>query len=138
MAAFEEELQSYLETDPGVSALVEDHIYPVRRPEKSPIPAVEWRRVDASRVYTHTPFIETDAWVQTRIQVDCWAYTFTEALNVGNAVLAALSGYEGGVTGTLIQSSMAVDEADSYEADTKFYRRRLDFRMMYEDAVTGS
>ena len=133
----EEALFDYLSTDPGISALVNDHVYPVRLPEGAPLPAVSFHRVSAERIYTHEIFSETDAWVRARVQVDCWSQDSAEqAMDVGDAVLAALSGYEGDMSGELIGSSFVVNEFDTYEAPTKIHRRILEFMVAYEDNVT--
>lgn len=137
--ALETALFDYLSTDPGVSALVGERIYPNRLAEKTLIPAITWHRVDAPRTYTFDSFEDTDAWVQARIQFNCWAYTPDVAMTVGEAVLMALSGFDGDMAGQLIGSSFAVNEFDTYEGETKFHRRILDFIISYEDALsTGS
>lgn len=135
---FEEEFQAYLEADAGITALVDDHIYPIRRPEKSPMPAVSWHRASADRVYTYDPYLDAEPWVETRIQVDCWAYTALEMRDIGNAVLQALSGYDGSLSTTLMQSVTAVNELDTYDGPTQMFQRILDFRITYEDSVTAS
>lgn len=134
--ALETALFDYLSGDGGVAALVGDRIYPMRLPEGAHIPAISWHRVDANRTYTFDPFEETDAWVQARVQFNCWAYTPEESMTIGEAVLMALSGFDGDMSGQLIGSSFAVNEFDTYEGTTKFHRRILDFLISYEDALT--
>ena len=133
MPKLEEALFDYLSNDPGVSGLVGERIFPVRLPEKSIIPAISWLRVSANRSYTYDTFADTDAWVQARIQFNCWDFTALGAMDVGEAVLKALSGYEGDMSGQLIGSSFSINELDIYEAPTKFHRRILDFFISYED-----
>lgn len=139
MPQLETALFDYLSTDPGVSALVGDRIYPVRLPEKAVLPAIAWNRVSANRLNTYDAFEQTDAWVQARVQFNCWYNTAEGAIEVGEAVLLALSGYGGDMSGQLIGSSFAVNEFDTYEAATKLYRRILEFVISYEDdIVVGS
>jgi hypothetical protein len=131
----EEALFDYLTSDAGVSALVDERVYPVRLPERSLIPAISWSRVSANRIYTYSTFEDTDAWVAARIQFNCWDYTAMGSMELGEAVLKALSGYYG----EFIGSSFAINELDIYEAPTKFHRRILDFLISYEDdLVVGS
>lgn len=137
MLALESALYEYLSADFNISALVGDRIYPTRLPEGSVIPAISWMRVSARRIYTFDSFEDTDAWVQTRIQFNCWDYTPEGAMEVGEAVAAALSGYDGDMSGQLIGSSFADNEFDLYEADSKFHRRILDFLISYEDDLVS-
>jgi hypothetical protein len=140
--SLEEALFSYLSDDPALHALVTGddgvvRIYPVRLPEKCKIPAISWNRVDAKRIYTYDSFAETEAWVMARVQFNCWAYTAHDAMDVGSALLAALSGYDSDMAGELI-TAFSVNELDTYEPATKFHRRVLDFFISYEDALKTS
>lgn len=133
-----EALFSYLSSDPGVSSIVEDRIYPMRLPEKCQIPALSWQRIDAGRIYVYETYEDTTPVVLPRVQFNCWAYTFDEADALGDAVLLALSGYDGDMSGQLIGSSFAINELDTYEPATKFHRRILDFRLSYEEVLAES
>lgn len=129
MPKLEEALFDYLSNDAGVSNIVAQRIYPVRLPEKSLIPAVSWLRVSANRLYTYDTFENTDAWVRARIQFNCWDYSAVGAMELGDAVMKALSGYYD----EFIGSSFSINELDVFEAPTKFHRRILDFLISYED-----
>ncbi len=137
MPKLEVALHDYLSADTGITALVGDRIYPSRLKEGSVIPAISWNRVSARRIYTFDAFEDTDAWAQARIQINCWAYTPLEAMEIGEAVLLALSGYDGDMSGQLIGSSFADNEFDLYEATPKFHRRILDFIISYEDDLAS-
>lgn len=137
MPKLETALYEYLSADGGISALVGDRIYPNHLTEGTLIPAISWNRVSARRIYTYDAFADTDAWAQARIQINCWAYTAEEAMEVGEAVLLALSGYDGDMSGQLVGSSFADNELDMYEAATKFHRRILDFLISYEDDLVS-
>lgn len=138
MPKLEAALFEYLTADPGISDLVGDHIYPVTLPVKSPLPAIAWNRVGAQRLYTYDDFEDTAAWVRARVQFNCWATTAAEAMRIGEAVLLALSGYEGDMAGQFIGASFNVLEMDTYESVTKLYRRTLDFSISYEDDLSVS
>jgi Protein of unknown function (DUF3168) len=138
MPKLEMALFEYLSNDPGVSALVENRIYPNKLKEGCNIPAISWNRVSARRIYTHDSFEDTDAWVQARIQINCWSNTPVEAMEVGEAVLVALSGFEGDMSGQLVGSSFADNEFDEYQAPTKYHRRIMDFLISYEDDVDAA
>lgn len=133
MPVLEEALFTYLSADPAVYALVEERIYPFRLPEGCLLPAIAWQRISSSRTYTHDPFEDTSAFVRARIQFSCWAIAPLQAIQIGEAVLLALSGYTGDMAGQLIGASSAELELDEYEQQTKLYRRVLDFFISYED-----
>lgn len=141
MPDFEDALVTYLSEDAGISALVDDRIFKNALPPKTGtqpgagIPAISFNRVSADRIYTYDAYPDSDAWVSARVQVNCWAFTATEAMDIGVAVLAALSGYGGDMAGELIGSSFAVNEFDIFEVPTKFHRRILDFVISYDEAV---
>lgn len=138
MPKLEAALFDYLSNDPGVSALVGDRIYPNKLQEGCQLPAISWNRVSARRVYTHDAFEDTDAWVNARIQINCWSNAALECMDVGEAVLLALSGYEGDMSGQLVHSTMADNEFDEYQAPTKYHRRIMDFLITYEDDLNAA
>ena len=133
MPVLESALFTYLSADPGVSALVGTRIYPVRLPEGTVLPAIAWQRISATRLYTHDSFEDTRAFVNARVQFSCWSNVPIEAIQVGEAVLLALSGYNGDMAGVLIGQSSADLELDDYQSDVKLYRRLVDFMISYED-----
>lgn len=136
--ALETALYGYLTSDPGVEALVLDRVYPVRMPEGTILPAITYARVSATRTYTYDSFEDTDAFTKARVQFNCWSTRPEEAMEIGEAVLLALSGYDGDMGGQLIGASFAVLEQDLYDGETKIYRRSLDFHILYEDNITSS
>lgn len=140
---FEIGIYEYLSTDSGVGALVTDdegncRIYPVRLPEGATLPAISWQRISGDRIYTHDGYADTKPWTTARIQFNAWSNTSEEeAMLLGDAILLALSGYEGDLGGQVVGSSFAVTDRDDYEAQTKIYRRILDFQISYEDDSLG-
>jgi len=139
MPKLEVALTSYLTADGSeVAAMVGDRVFPVKVPEGAKLPCISWRRVSASRQYTHDPYDTTDAWVTARVQFSCWATTPLDAIKVGEAVMLALSGYEGDMAGQLIGSSDGVLEMDDYQTEQKLFRRVVDFIISYEDDLHSS
>jgi hypothetical protein len=133
----------YLSEDPGVAALVGDRIYPVRIPpgtnaQPTPLPAISFQRISAGRTYTYDSFAETSAWVRARVQFSCWSNSALGAIEVGEAVLLALSGYNGTMSGKYIGASSAELELDDYDAGGKLFRRAIDFFISYEDESAAS
>ena len=138
MPKLESALYDYLSADPLLSSLVSDRIYPLRLKEGTVLPAIAWQRISAQRTYTHDAFVDTAPWVRARVQIACWSNTALGAIEVGEAVMAALSGYTGDMEGEYIGSSTAELELDDYEPTTRLYRRLVDFFITYEEEPAGS
>lgn len=138
MPKLEEAVYGYLSGEPGVAALVGDRIYPGRVKEGATLPAISYQRISANRTYTYDSFADTSAWVRARVQFNCWSNTPLQAIEVGEAVLLALSGYSGDMSGEYIGQSSAELELDDYDGPTKLYRRVVDFFITYEDEGTAS
>jgi hypothetical protein len=134
---FEDAIFAYLSTEPQVSDLVETRIYPGKLPEPTTFPAIVWHRISARRTRTYDKFESFDAFATIRVQFDCWAEEpggYDTAVEVGEALLGALSGYGGMMSGTLI-TAHPLNEFDDHDSDTKLFRRSLDFEVTYEDDV---
>jgi len=72
------------------------------------------------------------------VQFSCWSTTPLEAIKAGEAVLLALSGYDGDMAGQQIGSSQAEFELDDYQPGVKLYRRLVDFIITYEEDDLGT
>lgn len=138
MPYLEEALYTYLQTVPTLAALVGTRIYPVRLPEGAALPALVYQRVSAQRTYTHDPFESTMAYVSARVQLTAWAETAAEAIEVGEAAVLGLSGYEGEMGGVLLGSVTVLLELDDYEPESKLYRRITDIAAAYEEELATS
>lgn len=138
MPRLEEALYSYLCDDPGVSGFVDDRIWPHPAPGTPKLPYISWNRIGAVRIYTYDSYADTSAFVRARIQYNTWATTPLEAIDVGEALLLALSGYEGDMAGMYIGASFAVMELDTYDSAAKLHRRVMDFAILYEDDLVVS
>ena len=135
MPKLENALFAYLSTDLGVSTLVDTRIYPAKIPEPGIFPAIAWNRISTRRIDTYDAFDnDYEAFSFTRVQFDAWAKSYDGAVAVGEALLAALSGYGGVMSGELI-TAHAVNEFDDHDSATKLFRRSLDVMLSYEDDV---
>jgi len=138
MPVLEAPLYEYLAAE--LADVVGDRIYPVRGEEGAGLPYVAWSRVSAIREGDHDPFGEHRAWVRARIQFNCWAAEMLTAINVGEAVVAALSGFSGfmGDNDDIRVTADVLLELDAYEEATKLYRRIVDVQFAYAEGVVGS
>ena len=135
MTKLEDALTTVLAADTAVTTIVSDRIYPVSMPKGTVLPAVTYRRISAQRAYTFDAFDTGSAYVNATVEFSAWSNNAKEAMDVGEALVMALSGYSGDVDGTLVGSSFAELELDDYNGETKLFRRIVDFRIGYEDDV---
>lgn len=85
----EEKLVALLLANAGVTALVGSRVYWSRRPQGVSLPAIILHRVSGTRNYTMQG---SSGFVQSRVQVDCWAQSYAAAKQAARAVIAAVSG----------------------------------------------
>lgn len=131
MPVLEEPLYDYLSTELAPS--VSDRVYPLRGPEGAGLPYVTYQRISTVRSYGHDPFGLERAWVQARVQFTVWAAEAQVAIEVAEAVVAALSGYSGPMGSLSVGRADVVFEMDDYQPATKLYRRIVDVLFAYQE-----
>lgn len=136
MRTFERALSQHLLDDAGIAALVNTRVFPVRLPERSTLPAIAWQRASTNRTYTYDRQEDAEPWASVRVQIDCWGRSPEEVIDVSEAVMFSLSGYDDLMSGELLTTSFNIDEFDLFDSATKQYRRVLDFRISHQDDVT--
>lgn len=135
MPVLETPLFDYVSTE--LAALVGDRVYPIRGAEGTELPYITYTRVSAIRSYTHDAFGSDTgrAWVEARIQFNCWAAEMLTAINIGEALVAALSNYSGPMGTINIGRCDILLELDAYEEATKLYRRIVDVVFAHEEGA---
>jgi hypothetical protein len=136
MPTFEEPLYDYLTT--VLAAEVGSRVYPKRGAEGTILPYITYERVSAQRTYTYDAFAETTAWINARVSFACIALTMAEAIVVAEALIVALSGYEGDLDGIPIGSANVIGEIDLYDENSRLYRRVVDVSFAYEEVGVSS
>jgi hypothetical protein len=124
----EEAIIARLLADDGVAAIVGTGVYPGSRPQNSPLPAAVLNRISGGPLYADDGEVGLQ---QGRIQVDCWAETYTGAKLLARAVTASLSAFDGTVGTTVFEFIELENERDLREggSDAAAYpfRTALDF-----------
>lgn len=133
--SFTDAMYEFLADQPGITAIVDDRIYPHHLPEGAKLPAVTWFRVSAPRVHTYgTDEVPTAGdWVNARIQFDCWETTAKKAATLGDQVVIAFSGYGGDMGGQLQAVSTVEQEIDTFDTPLKIYRRIVEVIVSYQE-----
>jgi hypothetical protein len=126
----EEVIAALLVADAGVAAIAGTRIYWSEKPQGSAWPAVVLHKITGLRDYEMD---QPTGLVQARVQADCWAKTYGDAVRLSRAVNTALGGYSGGI----IQGAFIETERQSFEKSAdgaeKFHRVSLDFQIWHTE-----
>jgi hypothetical protein len=116
--------------------LVNNRIYPHLLPPQPTLPALTFFRVTPGGTGVEYSHGGSSNLVSPRYQVDAWAKTSVDRAAVSAQVLAALSGRRGAFGAEVARSSFAVDPGrDSYEPETKLYRRTFEFEIQHAESA---
>lgn len=112
-------LFTYLANSPGVTAANEGRVYPLHKPQNDDQTCVVYRVIsrEFSRTFCGQPNITA-----SRVQLDCWATSYSEAKALAKAVREALDFHKGDMGGVDVLSVQWQFENDDFESDTGFYR----------------
>jgi len=120
----EEALIAVLLADTALAALVGNSVFPVARPQGSTLPAIVLHRIGSAPLNADDGEVGLE---NARMQIDCWARTYTEAKHTAHAVMLRLSGFEGGAHGTVLQSIERDLREGGGNAAAYLFRASLDF-----------
>ena len=124
----EEAIIARLLADAGVAAIVGTRVFPGMRPQGSALPAAVLNRISGGPLYADDGEVGLE---QARIQIDCWADTYTAAKKLARAVTACLSAFDGTVGTTTFEFIELDIERDLQEgggdAASYPFRTALDF-----------
>ena len=120
----EETLVALLLNDTGVSILAGNRVNWSERPQGAALPAVILHKISGVRDYNMDGASNL---VSSRVQADCWALTYGDAMQLSRAVRNVLSGYRNGD----LQGAFIDAERQSVEKETdgaqRYFRVSLDF-----------
>lgn len=126
----EETLTALLLADTSIAALAGKMVNWSERKQGGTFPAVVLHRVSGGRDYNMQG---PSGLVQSRIQVDCWALAYPDAVKLSRAVRVALSGYKAGD----LQGAFIDSERQSVEKETdgaqRYFRVSLDFLIWHAE-----
>lgn len=130
-------VKQYLGAQATLASLVADRIFPVARPQSSPLPAVVFKRLNGA----HAHWITGGAGrADPRFLIDCIADTYSDADTLAEAVRAVMQGFSGDVGGVLITSVVLDDEADDIDEpqegnDRVAFHIPLIFKIQYRESI---
>lgn len=124
--SFESDLYGILSGHSGLTALVPgDRIQPGYAAQGIDAPFVIYNRIFSEPVSGLDGF--TSGLERVRVQVDCYAGTFDEAIAIAAQARAAIQAE----TGTRNIRGICMNEMDFYEEDTHLFRRMLEFALFH-------
>lgn len=88
----EESIIGALLADMSVKAVISNRVFPVSRPQGTALPAITVFRVDGAPLQADEGPVGLEP---VRMQIDCWAKTYSDAKTAARAVIAALNGFDG-------------------------------------------
>jgi len=120
----EQELRAILLAASSITDVVGNRINWGSIPQGQPYPSVAMHVIDE---VTESTMTGPDGLFQGRVQIDCYALTYSQSKILARAIIAVLDGYRGGVfSGIFLASARDSRESGTNEADRPF-RVSLDF-----------
>ena len=120
--------------DAGVSAIMDDRLYPGRLPSRDELgeeltfPCARFFRVSGTEVYSHSGRSNLDL---PRFQFDVYARTWAEVQGLADAIDNVLAGYKGTIGDVWLQRVMRMGRHDTWEDALERWRVILDFGLSY-------
>jgi len=137
MAGLDVALYSILSQDATTGPLVADsgspatyRIFPVFAGENPTLPCLIYGTISAVR---EDELEGPMTWVRERIQIDCFADSYTDCKTLAEAVRKALNGYSGTVSGKEIFYASLDNQQDFYDDKAVFRRISLDFIITHKE-----
>ncbi|WP_322990887.1 DUF3168 domain-containing protein [Hoeflea sp.] len=104
--------------------------YWVRAPQSAPRPYILMTRIGGVRDYAMQG---PSGYVASRVQIDCYADSYTAAKAIGRDAMEVLSGHRGGsILGIFIDSERDLPAADAGEV-THLFRVSIDLNIHHQE-----
>lgn len=126
----ENDLATWLEGRPAVSAIVGARIYFVRLPDKATLPAITIQRVSGARLTAHSGRTKHASPI---FQVNCWGKTYKAAKELAKVLQQELEGFKGTMGSTDVQATMLIGDRDDFHPEVDDYRAILEFRIWHTE-----
>ena len=110
--ALETLIRSALIANADIKRMVTRRVYPIALPQNCDMPAVSYSRVTGARVNDLSGY---GGLQNAHIQVDTWATSYEEAVELGASIQTCMNGASG-------YKSLLINDVDGYDADANLYR----------------
>lgn len=130
----QEALRSYLIGIDAITQLIGTRISWSERPRRQPLPAIVLQVIDNIPDYVYSG---PSGIAQARVQADCWAKTYREAVALSEAFASAVSGFRGTVADTIfygifIESTRDLPD-DSVPPEELLHRISIDLQVWHSE-----
>jgi hypothetical protein len=128
----EEALVNKLLASSSLDVLIGDRIRWGKRDQSDPLPTVVLTKVSSRADYHMTA---RSGLTESRVQVDCWAATFSQSVTIARAIKEILSGAQFSQDGIEFQGIFLDAERQLYEEDLpeRFHRVSMDFIIWHSE-----
>jgi hypothetical protein len=116
----------HLKANVAVAAIAGTQIYPILIPQNTALPAVTIQRISGGQQNTLGGY---NGMERPRIQVDCWATSYTTAKKLGAAIRLAMNSSSEFKAG-------CESDLDEYDDDSKTFQVSLDFYVWHQEGST--
>lgn len=119
----------------AITDLVSSRIYPQIREQSAGLPAITYQIISGMRSFD---MIGPNGFVDSRIQINCFAATAQAAAQLAAVVRVALSGVKGGAAGVTIECMILEDVSDLPAIEPgnekmNVYAKMMDFLVLYKE-----
>ena len=114
----------------GLAALVGQKIYALILPQTISYPAVSYTTISRTPEQTFGAGVSNET---IRLQVDAWALTMDQCVNVAENIKAAITRYRGQQANYFIEHILLDNCHNDYDAAIKVYRVSQDFLVSYRN-----
>ena len=113
------EVQVYnlLKNDSGVKALINERVYPLVAPQNVTKPYITYRVINGLKIQCLGGQIYQGDY---RMQLDCFALTYSNAKAISKAVKDCLIGF---------MASNSINIMDDFEDETQLFKQIIDFKI---------
>lgn len=114
---------------PAVTAIVDNRIYPLSRPQGAALPSITLQRISGAPLYADDGEVGL---INGRVQIDCYGETYTSAKTLAAAVKSTLSAVIDTIAGgvdfkyILVEDERDIRETGAAQVDYPF-RVAIDF-----------
>jgi hypothetical protein len=115
-------LYTVLSSSASITALAGSRIYPAVLPTDPTLPALTYMFIGGT-VY---PIANRNGIQRSRVQIDCWGNSYSDAVTLRQAVVQTLAGY----SGPSFQSQI-IQTHDDFDHDLQQYRAVVEVYVLY-------
>ena len=130
MTTFYQDLFTYLQTQTGLTSLIDTRLHPARLPQDPTFPSVVFKKISKPRIVSQ----QGDSGLSNpRYQFTCWAIRYSVAEEIAQELRISLSGFKGTMNGRRVYAAFNENELDHVDPDTGAYAQIVDVIFWIKD-----